>query len=100
MSRRRGAKRMLAKQRDEAHRLLAEFGANCRFGRGAMVALVEEQVKRAVNNGQPRHKVFGIRNIEQPLRSCQYSLCPRDAFLSRRVATDKRARDLIYAEAA
>ena len=63
------ARGMLAEQRRETHGFLAEFGAHGRLGGRAVVALVEEQIERAMNGGKPRGEVLGVRDVEQLLRS-------------------------------
>jgi hypothetical protein len=91
---------VLKKQRRKTHGLLAEFGTHGGLGRRAVVAFVEEQVKRALDGWKAPGKVVGARYIEQPLRSRQHFLGPRDALLDRSVTAHERIRDFIYAKPA
>jgi hypothetical protein len=65
---------VLKKQRRKTHGLLAEFGTHGGLGGRAVVAFVEEQVKRALDGWKAPGKVVGARYIEQPLRSRQHFL--------------------------
>ena len=64
------------------------------------MAFVEEQVKCALDGWKAPGKVVGARYIEQPLRSRQHFLGPRDALLDRSVTAHERIRDFIYAKPA
>ena len=46
----RGSQRMLQKQRRKPHGLTAEFGANCRFGARAVIALIEWEIEGALDD--------------------------------------------------
>ena len=98
--RRRRRERMFQKQRREAHGLLAELGTHGGLGGRAVVAFVEEQVKCALDGWKAPGKVIGARYIEQPLRSRQHFLGPRDALLDRSVTAHERIRHFIYAKPA
>ena len=98
--RRRRGERMLAEQRrrdawppGRARRAPPTRGR-------AVVALVEEQIERAMDGRKARGEIVGIRDVEQPLRSREHFLRARDALLDRRVAADERAGDFAHAEAA
>ncbi len=91
--------RILAKQSGQPSRLGAELDANGRFGRRAVIPLVEQQVERAPDGREPRGEI-GVGQIEQALRRCQHLLAARDPLLDRRAAGEERGRDLAGAKPA
>ena len=61
---------------DKPHRLLAELDPHGRLGRRAVVALVEEQVERAVDGRQSLGDLRGVVEVEEPLRAAPAPASP------------------------
>src|SRR5215468_1445726 len=97
---RRRRERMIKKQSGKTHGLVAELGADGRLRRSAVVTLVEEQVKRAMNRGKAPREVVGSPYIEQSFRCRQYFFGPGDALLDRRLTAHERTGHFAYAKTA
>jgi hypothetical protein len=97
--RRRLGWRVLAQQRDQPDRLVAQLGAHRCLGRRAVVTLVEEQVERALHRGQARREAR-VAEVKQPLRAGERLLAPADPLLDRGPAQEERGGDLGRAEPA
>ena len=91
---------MVQEQRCKPHRFAAQVRADCRFGRYAVITLIEEQIKSPLDRGQAVRKFSRGADIEKNLGRCQHLLCPGDAFLDRCVAGDEGARNFVDAEPA
>ena len=59
-----------------------------------MIALVEQQIQRAADGGQPR-RVLRVVQIEQPRRPGEHGLAARDPFLGGGDADQERRGDLL-----
>ena len=95
-SRRRG---VLDQQRHQAHRLTAEVQADRRVGRGAVVALVEQEVERSLHGGEPGLEVPGAE-LEQRPGPGEHLLRPREPLLHRRERDEEGPGHLVGREAA
>jgi hypothetical protein len=74
---------MLREQAHQAHRFAAQVGAHDGLGARAVVALVEEQVQRAVHRGEAWREVRGGQ-LEEALRVGEHLLAARQPLLDRR----------------
>jgi hypothetical protein len=90
---------VLDQQRDQPHRLPAEVEAHRRVRRGAVVALVEEEVERALHRGEPVLEVPGSELEEGP-RPREHLLRSREPLLHRRQRDEEGPGDLVRREAA
>ena len=79
--------------------LVAQLDADRRFGRGAVIPLVEQQVERAMHGGQTRREIF-VGQVEAPPGRGEHLFCSHDSLLRRRRVRKKRCGDLVHAEPA
>ena len=93
-------RRVLAQQRGQAHRLVAQLDAHRRLGGRAVIALVEQQVQRALHRRRAASRTPRRRGRTACCGSGERLFAARDALLDRRAPGQKRARDLGGAEAA
>ena len=64
-----------------------------------MVALVKEEIERALDGWKTRRKLGGSRDVEQSLRFREHFPGARYPLLDRRMSADECARDFIDTEA-
>lgn len=83
-----------------SRRLLAELDADGLLRARAVVALVEQEVERALHGPEPRQHLPLGAELEELHGPCEDLLAARDALRDRGVRAEERARDLADAEAA
>src|SRR6267142_6521936 len=66
--------RMFKEHRGESHGFAAKLNTDRRLRRGTVIALVEQQIERAVDSGQTPGKLISCGDGEQPLRRREHLL--------------------------